>query len=84
LPIPCVETLARLAHVAYRPSTGLLRGLPIADGLRDISRRLAEHASAALIERRVQGAWQFFSSLVLETHYRSSGTYPALRLERRP
>ncbi|WP_151483899.1 selina-4(15),7(11)-diene synthase [Streptomyces albicerus] len=71
-------SLSRLLRVAQQPSAPMLSGDPLAEGLRDLRRRLAEHASPYQLARWVEGTRAYFFSLIWEAHHRSHGTTPGL------
>jgi selina-4(15),7(11)-diene synthase len=77
-PGPLAATFSLLLRVAQRPACGLLPGVPLADGLRDLSRRAARLAGPAVAERWLDGLRQFLLSLVWEARHRAVRGYPPL------
>jgi hypothetical protein len=71
-------SLSRLLRIAQEPRAAILPGDPLAEGLRDLSGRLAKHATSAQLARWVTGIREYFLSLVWEAHHRSQGTMPSL------
>jgi hypothetical protein len=71
-------SLSRLLRVAQEPQAAMLPGDPLAEGLRNLSGRLAERATPGQMARWVTGTREYFLSLVWEAHHRRQGTMPSL------
>jgi hypothetical protein len=70
--------LSRLLRIAQNPETDMLAGDALADGLRDLSRRMQRHGTPAQVARWVDALREYFLSVVWEASHRSKGTVPGL------
>jgi hypothetical protein len=73
-----VAELSRLLRVAQNPEAPMMSGDPLAEGLRDLRRRMDAHASPAQVTRWVDTLREYFLSVVWEASHRSQGTVPDL------
>lgn len=70
--------LSRLLRVAQNPEAPMLLDDPLAVGLRDLRRRISQHATPGQVTRWVDALREYFLSVVWEAHHRSQGTVPGL------
>jgi hypothetical protein len=70
--------LSRLLRVAQNPEAPLLLRDPLAEGLRDLRRRIDAYASPAQQARWVDALREYFLSVVWESQHRAQGTIPGL------
>ncbi|MFG2194235.1 selina-4(15),7(11)-diene synthase [Streptomyces sp. NPDC048639] len=77
-PSRLVAELSRLLRVAQNPDVPMLEGDPLAEGLRDLSRRMSRHGTPGQVVRWVDALREYFMSVVWEASHRSSGTVPDL------
>ncbi|MER5862833.1 selina-4(15),7(11)-diene synthase [Kitasatospora sp. NPDC002040] len=71
-------SLSRLLRVAQDPDLPLLPGDPLAEGLRDLQRRLSAHVRPSQLARWIDGTREYFLSLIWEAHHRSHQSLPDL------
>jgi selina-4(15),7(11)-diene synthase len=71
-------TLSRMLRIAQNPEVPMLVNDPLANGLRDLHHRIAEHGTAGQVARWVDALREYFLSVVWEAHHRSKGTIPDL------
>ncbi|HET6636769.1 MAG TPA: selina-4(15),7(11)-diene synthase [Streptomyces sp.] len=70
--------LSRLLRVAQNPEAPMLLQDPLADGLRDLSRRMSEHGTPGQVTRWVDALREYFLSVVWEAAHRSHETVPGI------
>ncbi|TDD95156.1 selina-4(15),7(11)-diene synthase [Actinomadura rubrisoli] len=70
--------LSRLLRVAQNPEAPLLPGDPLAEGLRDLRRRLDAHASPTQRARWIDALREYFLAVVWEAQHRVHATIPSL------
>lgn len=70
--------LSRLLRVAQNPGVAMMLGDPLADGVRDLRRRIDRHSTVGQAARWVDSLREYFLSVVWEAEYRSRGTVPDL------
>lgn len=71
-------TLSRLLRVAQTPEASMLLDDPLAEGLRDLRRRIDRYGSAGQVARWIDAMREYFLSVVWEAHHRSQETVPDL------
>ncbi|MDQ8700909.1 selina-4(15),7(11)-diene synthase [Streptomyces sp. LHD-70] len=70
--------LSRLLRVAQNPEAPMLLDDPLADGLRDLRRRVDRYGTAGQAARWVDALREYFFSVVWEASHRTAGTVPDL------
>ncbi|MFP3991371.1 selina-4(15),7(11)-diene synthase [Streptomyces sp. E11-3] len=70
--------LHRLLRVAQNPEAPLLLGDPLAEGLRDLRRRIDRYGTAGQAARWVDTLREYFFSVVWEASHRADGSVPTL------
>ena len=70
--------LSRLLRVAQNPGVAMMHGDPLADGLRDLRRRIDRHSTVGQAARWVDSLREYFLSVVWEAEHRSHETVPDL------
>ncbi|WP_237321918.1 selina-4(15),7(11)-diene synthase [Streptomyces sp. JJ36] len=73
-----VAELSRLLRVAQNPEVPMLTQDPLADGLRDLRRRIGVHGTPGQVARWVETLREYFLSVAWEASHRSRGTVPDL------
>ena len=77
-PSELVATLSRLLRIAQNPEVPMMEDDPLAQGLRDLRRRIAKHATPAQLARWVDALREYFLSVVWEASHRIRDTSPSL------
>ncbi|MFC7305494.1 selina-4(15),7(11)-diene synthase [Streptomyces monticola] len=70
--------LQRLLRIAQNPESPMLLDDPLADGLRDLRRRVDRHGTPGQAARWVDALREYFFSVVWEAAHRTAGTVPDL------
>ncbi|MEW2418020.1 selina-4(15),7(11)-diene synthase [Streptomyces sp. NPDC046866] len=70
--------LHRLLRVAQNPEAPMLLDDPLADGLRDLSRRVSQYGTPAQAAAWCDALREYFFSVVWEASHRSDATVPTL------
>ncbi|NXY93806.1 terpene synthase [Streptomyces sp. BR123] len=70
--------LHRLLRVAQNPEAPMLLDDPLADGLRDLTRRVSRHGTAVQAAAWCNALREYFFSVVWEASHRREGTVPCL------
>ncbi|MFJ2825548.1 selina-4(15),7(11)-diene synthase [Streptomyces toxytricini] len=70
--------LHRLLRVAQNPEAPMLPGDSLADGLRDLTRRVSRHGTASQSAAWCNALREYFFSVVWEASHRREGTVPSL------
>lgn len=70
--------LSRLLRIAQNPDTPMLLDDPLADGLRDLRRRVDRYGTPGQAARWVDALREYFFSVVWEASHRTAGTVPDL------
>ncbi|WP_455360045.1 selina-4(15),7(11)-diene synthase [Streptomyces sp. SYSU K21746] len=70
--------LHRLLRVAQNPEAPMLLDDPLAQGLRDLRRRVSRYGTAGQAARWVDALREYFFSVVWEASHRSEGSVPTL------
>lgn len=70
--------LSRLLRVAQNPEAPMLLSDPLADGLRDLRRRVDRYGTVGQAARWVDALREYFFSVVWEAAHRTAGTVPDL------
>lgn len=73
-----VAELSRLTWVAQNPDAPMMHNDPLAEGVRDLRRRISVHASPSQVVCWVNALREYFMSVVWEAAHRRSGTVPSL------
>jgi hypothetical protein len=77
-PTGLVAELSRLLRIAQNPEVPMLSEDPLADGLRDLRRRMDLYATPGQVARWVDALREYFLSVVWEAAHRSQETVPDL------
>jgi selina-4(15),7(11)-diene synthase len=77
-PQSLVGELSRLLRVAQNPEVPMLTEDPLAEGLRDLRRRIDRAGTPGQIARWVDALREYFLSVIWEAAHRSKGTVPDL------
>ncbi|WP_243082055.1 selina-4(15),7(11)-diene synthase [Streptomyces sp. 891-h] len=77
-PRQLVPELSRLLRIAQNPEVAMLDDDPLAAGLRDLRRRMDQHATPGQVARWVDALREYFLSVVWEASHRSKSTVPDL------
>ncbi len=70
--------LLRLLRVAQNPEAPMLLDDPLADGLRDLRRRISRYGTPGQVARWVDALREYFAAVVWEAEHRSQETVPDL------
>jgi hypothetical protein len=73
-----VAALSRLLRVAQNPEAPMLLGDPLAEGVRDLRRRIDRCGTVGQAARWIDTLREYFLSVVWEAHHRSRQTVPDL------
>lgn len=73
-----IAPLGRLLRVAQNPEAPMLQDDPLANGARDLRRRITEHGSPAQVARWVHALREYFFSVTWEAGHRIEGSVPDL------
>lgn len=71
-------SLSRLLRVAQAPHSLMLTDDPLAEGIRNLRRRLNHYATPGQLARWIGGIREYFLSLVWEAHHRRCDSMPDL------
>lgn len=73
-PVALAELLPLLIRVAEQPATPILAGNPLAEGLRDITQRIAAQSSAHFPVEFAHGLSSWFLAILWEAHHQERDT----------
>ncbi|MEU2723772.1 selina-4(15),7(11)-diene synthase [Streptomyces smyrnaeus] len=77
-PKELIPELSRLLRIAQNPEAAMLTADSLAAGLRDLRRRMDQHATPGQVARWVDALREYFLSVAWEASHRSKGTVPDL------